>query len=272
MAIIVNDNIRPRTPKLIDARSGPYASVQAALAAINVNERINGLTVIIGAGDDQKEYWFKGGELVLKIGESGSGSVGGFEYIEANENGELFITGTAKIQKAILDRPMTIIDGMSRAPGDNGILILKQDDQGARYYQMTTSPGNIGNIYNDSFLPRAMIALSWYRDDENCYWSIDRVIKGIYPTTAPVFRVDDFNNVLEVFHSLPTSEVLISENNGPWTPYTGPINAGPVDRPFGYWRAYIPADETRTESPIAYSLPFHAANIGFTYTFNYQLS
>lgn len=176
------------------------------------------------------------------------------------------------IQKIVLDRSLTLIDGSNREPGDSGVLILKQDDSGARYYRLSDNPINVGSILNNNYLPRARIALRWYRDDESCYWTIDRVIKGVYPTTPPVFRVDDFNNRLEIFHSLPLTEVLISENNGPWVPYSGPIQVGAVDRPGGYWKAYIPETETRTESPIAYSLPFNAGSKGFPYTFNFQLS
>lgn len=99
MAIIVNDNLDVRAPKLTDRRSGPFATVSAALAAINVNARANGLTVIIGLGDTQKEYWFKGGELVAKTysgadlppdvepGEDGSF----FQVVYADENGYLII-------------------------------------------------------------------------------------------------------------------------------------------------------------------------------------
>lgn len=176
------------------------------------------------------------------------------------------------IQKIILDKPMTYVDGMSRSPGDSGVLILKQDDEGARYYQMADTPGNVGDIYRDNFLPRSIITLEWYRDDERCYWQIGHIIKGIYPTTPPVFRVDDYNNTLEIFHTLPHDQILVSENNGPWLPYTGIINVGPIDRPEGYWRAYIEGNESRTQSPMAYSLPFRAINKGFTYTFDFNLS
>lgn len=176
------------------------------------------------------------------------------------------------IQKVKLDRPLTIIDGMARTPGDSGILILQQDDEGARYYEKTNTWGNIGNIYIDNFLPRSLVALRWYRDDSFCYWFLEYVIKGIYPTTAPVFRVDDYHNTLDIFHPLPKSEILVSENNGPWEPYTGQKYIGPIDRPAGYWRAYVAANNTRTESPIAYSLPFIAGNIGFDYTFNFSLT
>lgn len=54
----------------IDAKYGPYSSVQEALSSLAVDGRAIGLTIGIRTGNELKEYWFKGGtadsNLVLK--------------------------------------------------------------------------------------------------------------------------------------------------------------------------------------------------------------
>lgn len=54
----------------IDAKYGPYSSVQEALSSIQVGGRAIGLTIGIKSGNDIKEYWFKRGtadaNLVIK--------------------------------------------------------------------------------------------------------------------------------------------------------------------------------------------------------------
>src|SRR5690606_17593445 len=50
--------------------------------------------------------------------------------------------------------------------------------------------------------------------------------------------------------SLPISEILVSENNGPFVQYTGPISVGNFNRPAGYWRFKIKAATGRAESIV----------------------
>ena len=69
MDVISGFNVH--APHLIDRRAGPYQSVSDALAAIPMNGRREGLTVVI-TGNPQQEYWWKDGisdaHLQLKTG------------------------------------------------------------------------------------------------------------------------------------------------------------------------------------------------------------
>lgn len=71
MDVISGFNVH--APHLIDRRAGPYQSVSDALAAIPMNGRREGLTVVI-TGNPQQEYWWKDGisdaHLQLKTGGS----------------------------------------------------------------------------------------------------------------------------------------------------------------------------------------------------------
>ena len=64
MAIRIGDYILPNIKGNIDARYGPYDSVQEALETVfnpDNEKRDKGLTVGIRFGDTIKEYWFQGG-------------------------------------------------------------------------------------------------------------------------------------------------------------------------------------------------------------------
>lgn len=175
------------------------------------------------------------------------------------------------MQKITLTNLENFVDGSQRIPGEEGILIARQDDFGARFLYLKENGINKGNIYNRNDLPRAETTYHWYRTDNYCFWEIGDMIKGILPTPKPVFFANDYTNEIYVLHDGYNSDVLVSENNGPWIPNPGVISVGAVDRPAGYWRAYVPANAWRTESPMAYSLPFHAAHFGFDYTLDFNL-
>ncbi len=70
MAIPINDNYYPYAPKHLDARYGPYQSVEQALEMVGVLYRVKGLVVGILQGDAVVEHWFKDGvgdeDLVVK--------------------------------------------------------------------------------------------------------------------------------------------------------------------------------------------------------------
>ena len=60
MAILINDNLNPLAPKILDNRYGPYTSTTEANLAIDVSFRVVGLTVGILSGDTV----FSGGRYV----------------------------------------------------------------------------------------------------------------------------------------------------------------------------------------------------------------
>ncbi len=66
----INDNYYPYAPKHLDARYGPYQSVEQALEMVEEIYRVKGLIVGIIQGEAVIEYWFKDGvedeDLVVK--------------------------------------------------------------------------------------------------------------------------------------------------------------------------------------------------------------
>ena len=71
MAIIINDNLSPLAPKILDNRYGPYSSTTQANQSIDVAFRVVGLTVGVLSGsttfsggryttstDGVLEYWY----------------------------------------------------------------------------------------------------------------------------------------------------------------------------------------------------------------------
>jgi hypothetical protein len=67
---------------------------------------------------------------------------------------------------------------------------------------------------------------------------------------APQLLANDETNTITVFHELGLSEILVSENDGAYVSYSGQINIGNVDRPFGYWKFKIKAAQQRYESSV----------------------
>lgn len=78
-AIVIGKPLRVNGAKPIDYLSGPYASVQAALAAVPSALRYIGMTVIVVTDNIPVEYWFSGGtgDANLVIKSSGGGGGGG---------------------------------------------------------------------------------------------------------------------------------------------------------------------------------------------------
>lgn len=83
MAILINDNLNPLAPKILDNRFGPYTSTTEANTSIDISFRVVGLTVGILSGETSfsggryvsssegiAEYWYFTGitdsDLVLK--------------------------------------------------------------------------------------------------------------------------------------------------------------------------------------------------------------
>ena len=76
---------------------------------------------------------------------------------------------------------------------------------------------------------------------------------------APALVADDIKNILSATHSLGTSELMVSENNGDFKPYSKPINVGNAARAAGYWRFKVKAAAGRAESPVSSSPKFTAS-------------
>lgn len=74
------------------------------------------------------------------------------------------------------------------------------------------------------------------------------VQKNIIVPTSPVVTSDDEKNTITVSHSFGQSEILVSENNGTYQQYAGPLSVGNVDRPAGYWKFKIKEAVDRVES------------------------
>jgi len=70
MSITLSDYLKPNISVPVDYRQGPFATTTVANAAVNVNYRYTGLTVLITNGSTVDEYWWKAGtadeDLVLK--------------------------------------------------------------------------------------------------------------------------------------------------------------------------------------------------------------
>lgn len=87
-----NENFKLVTGERLNAWEGPYASVSAAIAAVPVAVRGNGLTVLIGSeASGYVEYWWQSGtadaDLVVKAsGEGGGTGVVDQEYDPASPN------------------------------------------------------------------------------------------------------------------------------------------------------------------------------------------
>jgi hypothetical protein len=67
-------------------------------------------------------------------------------------------------------------------------------------------------------------------------------------TASPNINGNDEKNTLTASHNLGTSEIVVSENNGSFRAYSGTINVGNVDRPFGYWKFKTKGAQERYES------------------------
>lgn len=172
------------------------------------------------------------------------------------------------MEKIILTQD-TVVTAFDRSAGEDGKLIVVQDDEGG--HLITYKDGELGgNVILDTY-PRSIMILEWIRDDVNVYWTSRIAKPGIEPTSIPTIRIDDYLDTLEVFHFFPDSEILMSVNNGPWVQYPGKFNIGAVDRPAGYWRFKVKEGVDRIESKIAYSLPTHAVKIGFPETLPFKL-
>lgn len=192
---------------------------------------------------------------------------GKFEIVSPVNN-NVIVSGP-NMKKAVVSSATTV-NALPATPGQTGILIIVQDDIGGNVVSL--SPLNKGTVVLNT-LPRAITELKWMRIDTSAYWETRVLEPGIVPTTLPTINLDDYYDTLEVYHSLPDSEILMSVNNGPWVPYPGKFSIGAVDRPAGYWKFMIKGLEpTRLPSAIASSLPARSIKKGFTYTFNFKLA
>lgn len=81
---------------------------------------------------------------------------------------------------------------------------------------------------------------------------------------APLVTGDDSLNKLSASHTLGDSEIVVSENNGAFQPYSGEILVGNVARANGYWKFKVKAAPGRNESPVAESPEFTVSAVDAT--------
>jgi len=72
----------------------------------------------------------------------------------------------------------------------------------------------------------------------------------------PNLTVDFILNTISASHILGDSEILVSENDGPYIAYTGIINVGEVDKAEGYWKFKARATAGKLESVVIKSPKF----------------
>lgn len=79
---------------------------------------------------------------------------------------------------------------------------------------------------------------------------------------APTIIADDVRDTILALHVFGASEILVSENDSIYTPYSGlPLQVGNTNRPEGYFKFKTKATDSRPESLIARSPAFTTAVI-----------
>jgi hypothetical protein len=110
---------------------------------------------------------------------------------------------------------------------------------------------NVGNVSRPAGYWKFKIKATLQRNES------EEVSSPVFTVTttpdAPTLLADDLANTLTAFHSLGTTEILVSVNGGPFTTFTGMINVGNLSRPTGYWRFKIKASLQRNESAVVSS-------------------
>jgi hypothetical protein len=104
-------------------------------------------------------------------------------------------------------------------------------------------------------------AIGVYYKTSGIYYSSDAgagASGGSTNTTpaAPTLSADDTANTLSASHALGTSEIVVSENDGVYAAYSGPISVGDVARAEGYWKFKVKSATGRNESAVANSPAF----------------
>lgn len=93
-----------------------------------------------------------------------------------------------------------------------------------------------------------------------------------FTPTSPNVIVDDTANTITATHTLGSSEILISINNGLYTQFDGvTINVGDINLPAGYYKFKIKATLSRSESSVVAS-PAFTVSSGTGVNTSYTLS
>ncbi|WP_218029177.1 PA14 domain-containing protein, partial [Segetibacter aerophilus] len=74
--------------------------------------------------------------------------------------------------------------------------------------------------------------------------------------SSPILAADDAANTLAASHALGKTEILVSENGGPFAEYNNEINVGDVARPEGFWKFKTKGSIQRNESAVVNSPEF----------------
>ena len=108
-------NIVKKAYSNIDAKYGPYDSIEDALAAIPISLRKEGLTVGVIIDNEIKEYWFNKGiennNLILKTNPGVDLSEELENKVDKEPNAFLMTTTDRNLLYSLKDKQPTIIDG-----------------------------------------------------------------------------------------------------------------------------------------------------------------
>ncbi|WP_158542237.1 right-handed parallel beta-helix repeat-containing protein [Pedobacter chinensis] len=121
-------------------------------------------------------------------------------------------------------------------------------------YQRYNGTINVGNVARPAGYWKFKIKAGENRTESSVVLSPAYTI--IQTPTPPSLFADDVANTLSATHNLYPNDIVVSENNGIFQPYTGIINVGNVSRPVGYWKFKIKAATGRMESAVMSSPAF----------------
>jgi hypothetical protein len=134
--------------------------------------------------------------------------------------------------------------------------ILVSENSGA--YLQYTGQINVGNIAHATGYWKFKTRAALQRNESPVVNSPEFTVTTTINITpaAPVLLANDSANTLTASHSLGTSEILVSENNGAYITYSGQINVANLETPAGYWKFKTRAALQRNESPVVNSPAF----------------
>lgn len=137
--------------------------------------------------------------------------------------------------------------------------ILVSENNGT--YQLYSGQINVGNVIRPEGYWKFKIKATTGRNESSVVSSplFTQAVK-VTPD-PPTLLADNINNLLSATHLLGTSEILISENNGPFVGYSGEIKVGDVERAAGYWKFKIKEAAGRNESSVVSSPAFTAIKL-----------
>jgi uncharacterized membrane protein len=169
-------------------------------------------------------------------------------------NSPAFTVTTSTVAPALLANDVTNTLSASHALGTAEILVSVNNGMYIAY----TGDITVGNLARAAGYWKFKIKASYNRYESPVSNSPAFTISTT--PAAPEVSANDAANNLSASHTLGTSEILVSENNGTYTSYSGSIKVGNVAKPMGYWKFKIKAAAGRNESSVANSPAFTDKN------------